>query len=101
MTQLLTANIVPGVLEPVEQALAQAFGLQEVAFSFGRLEPLNVQISRRLFDGVSATFWRTLATGEEQSEWKLSYDLSKRLSLSYGRSRYGAGVVGLEGTVSF
>ena len=102
VAQLFTANLAPGVLQPVESALAEALGLQEVAFGFGGPdEMLSTQVQRRLFDGVSLSYWKNLAGGQEDDEWKLTYDISRRLRLTYGESRFRARTIGFEGAISF
>ncbi len=101
MAQLFTGSIAPGLLQPVEEALAEAFGLDELAFGFGAPEDLNLSLSRRLFGGLSLTIWRGLGEAAEWSEWKLTYDLKGRTRLSYGESRFGDRILGLESTFRF
>lgn len=102
VAQLFTANIAPGVLQPVESALAEALGLQEVAIGLGGLsDDLSIHVRRRLFDGVNLIYWRALAAGQEQDEWKLTYDVTERLRLMYGESRFRARTFGIEGSLSF
>ena len=80
----------------------KALGLQEVAFGFGGPdEMLSTQVQRRLFDGVSLSYWKNLAGGQEDDEWKLTYDISRRLRLTYGESRFRARTIGFEGAISF
>ena len=101
MAQLFTSSIAPGVLQPVEEALADVFGLEELAFGFGGTETLNLSLTRRLFGGLSLSIWRGLGEAAEWSEWKLTYDLKGRTRLSFGESRFGDRIIGLESTYRF
>lgn len=101
VARLFTANIAPGVLEPVESAIAEALGFQEVTFGFGQYEPMNVMLRRKLFDGVSIQYWRSLEAAQEQEEWKLLYDVTDRLRLTYGRNRFDMTSIGIEGSLGF
>jgi autotransporter translocation and assembly factor TamB len=101
MAQLFTASVAPGMLQPVEEALADVFGLEELAFGFGGPEMLNLSLTRRLFGGLSLTIWRGLGEAAEWSEWKLTYDLKGRTRVSYGESRFGDRILGLESTFRF
>lgn len=101
VAQLFTANIAPGVFEPVELAIAEALGFEEVTLGYTAEDSLNVQLTRRLFDGVSITIWESFAAGQEQTAWKFTYDITDRLRLSYGENRFGLETISLEGFLRF
>lgn len=98
---VFAAGLAPGILMPIETALADAFGLQEVTFGFGgQFEPLNVQVSRRLFDGFFLTYSWSLES-EYPDSWKLSYLFAPRFRLSYGESQFRSKYLAVEGSLSF
>lgn len=98
---VFAAGLAPGILMPIETALADAFGFQEVTFGFGgQYVPLNVQVSRRLFDGFFLTYSWSLEN-EYPDSWKLSYMFAPRFRLSYGESQFRSKYLAVEGSLSF
>jgi len=96
-----TGALVPELTSPIEQAVAQALGLEEFAifYDFGT-EPL-VQLTRHLFGHIYLTYRRSLGGPLIEYLVKISYRLQRRLSLNYSIDERHTRTLAIEGRVQF
>ena len=74
----------PELFSPLENAFAEAFGLEQFRLEFGLQTPTAVYLSRHLFGRFYASYWRTVSASAalEQFRTSLSYRFTDRLQLS-------------------
>lgn len=108
ISDILTAQVLPSLLMPLETELAEAFDLEQFAIDYSGLRPTSIYLVKNLFDGVGITYRRSVAVGQREAyEVRLFYRLPFRYPLLQ-RLRIGVGFdhtqnrfVFIEGSVLF
>lgn len=108
LSDILTAQVLPTLLAPLETEIAEAFNLEQFSLDYSGLRPSSVYLVKNLFNGVGIAYRRSLMLGpQEMYEVRLFYRLPFRNHLLQ-RMRIGVGFdhtqnrfLFLEGTLLF
>ncbi len=104
---ILGAQILPGLLTPLETGIAQAFDLEQFTLDYTGLQPASFYLVKNLFNGVGIAYRRSLAGGGTSYQVRLFYRLPfrnpllQRLRVGFGFDERDNRFVFIEGTVLF
>jgi hypothetical protein len=72
---ILGAAVLPALFEAIDPELAAKVGLETFALTYNRYEPITLNVSKELFDGLSLHYRRGLSGVEQRFEVKLLWRL--------------------------
>ncbi len=107
VVNLFTSAYVPQLFSPLERGIEEALQLREFRIEYDRSEPLTVTLVKRLWDGFSLSYWRTVSTQQDRYTLKILYELpewtrlSRRLLLSFSVDEKQQTRWGIEGSFRF
>ncbi|MFQ3609899.1 MAG: translocation/assembly module TamB domain-containing protein, partial [Fimbriimonadales bacterium] len=105
--EILSAQVLPGLLAPIETGIAQAFDLEQFSLDYTGLQPATIYLVKNLFNGVGIAYRRTLSGGTPSYQVRLFYRLPfrnpllQRLRVGFGFDERDNRFVFIEGTVLF
>jgi len=107
ISDIFTAQVLPGLLAPLETGIAEAFDLEQFSLDYTGLRPASLYLVKNLFDGVGVAYRRSIGVGEQEYQVRFFYRLPFRNRLLQ-RLRVGVGFdhkqnrfVFIEGSVLF
>ncbi len=107
VVNLFTSTYVPQLFSPLERGIEEALQLREFRIEYGRYEPVTVTLVKRLWDGFSLSYWRTVSAQQDRYIVKILYELpewtrlSRRLLLSFSVDEKQQYLWGVEGSFRF
>jgi hypothetical protein len=107
VANLFTSAYVPQLFSPLERSLEEALQLREFRIEYDRYQPVTVTLVKRLWDGFSLSYWRTVSTQQDRYLVKILYELpewtrlSRRLLLSVSIDEKQQRLWGVEGSFRF
>ncbi|OYT74637.1 MAG: hypothetical protein CFK49_07410 [Armatimonadetes bacterium JP3_11] len=107
ISDIFTAQLLPGLLAPLESGIAEALDLEQFSLDYSGLRPASFYLVKNLFDGVGIAYRRSIGVGDQEYQVRLFYRLPFRNRLLQ-RLRVGVGFdhkqnrfVFIEGSVLF
>lgn len=107
VVNLFTSTYVPQLFSPLERGIEEVFQLREFRIEYDRYEPITVTLVKRLWDGFSLSYWRTVSAQQERYIVKILYELPewtrllRRLRLSLSVDEKQQTLWGIEGSFRF
>ena len=107
VANLFTSAYVPQIFSPLERGIEEALQLREFRIEYDRYQPVTVTLVKRLWDGFSLSYWRTVSTQQDRYLLKILYELpewtrlSRRLLLSFSVDEKQQRLWGIEGSFRF
>ncbi|MER3472712.1 MAG: hypothetical protein C4335_01470 [Armatimonadota bacterium] len=107
VVNLFTSSYVPQLFSPLERGIEEALQLREFRIEYDRNEPITVTLVKRLWDGFSLSYWRTVSAQQERYVVKILYELPRwarllrRLQLSFSVDEKQQRLWGVEGSFRF
>ncbi|MEJ5250552.1 MAG: translocation/assembly module TamB domain-containing protein, partial [Armatimonadota bacterium] len=107
VVNLFTSAYVPQLFSPLERGIEEALQLREFRIEYDRYEPLTVTLVKRLWDGFSLSYWRTVSAQQDRYILKILYELPewtrllRRLQLSFSVDERQQTQLGIEGSFRF
>ncbi|MCS6831013.1 MAG: translocation/assembly module TamB domain-containing protein [Armatimonadota bacterium] len=107
VVNLFTSAYIPQLFSPLERSIEEALQLREFRIEYGRYEPVTVTLVKRLWDGFSLSYWRTVSAQQDRYVLKILYELpewtrlSRRLLLSFSVDERQQRLWGIEGSFRF
>lgn len=102
--RILTSQLEPQVLMPIELALQQALGLEEFSLELGNLESPTLQMERSLVGKFYVRYLRLLVGPgglQERDRITLGYHLSPTFQIGWSRNDQQVEQISVEGTLRF
>ncbi|MGQ9732143.1 MAG: translocation/assembly module TamB domain-containing protein [Candidatus Zipacnadales bacterium] len=101
IAQSLATRAMRGVLEPLQEELADVLGLEEFEVIVGLNQPVQFRIGKYLIDDLLISYTRSAGGPEEQFDLRLSYNIKDRYSLSWHTDERKRQQIGVEYRWSF
>ena len=107
LSEMVTGQVLPGLLSPIETGIAEALGLEQFALDYTGIAPASVYLVKELFNGFGISYRRSLAIANPQYEARLFYRLPfrnrflQRLKLGWGFDNAQRQFLFIEGSVLF
>ncbi|MGQ9487177.1 MAG: translocation/assembly module TamB domain-containing protein [Armatimonadota bacterium] len=107
VVNLFTSAYVPQLFSPLERGIEEVLQLREFRIEYDRYEPITVTLVKRLWDGFSLSYWRTVSAQQERYIVKILYELPewtrllRRLRLSLSVDEKQQTFWGIEGSFRF
>ncbi len=107
VVNLFTSAYVPQLFSPLERGIEEALQLREFRIEYDRYAPMTVTLVKRLWDGFSLSYWRTVSAQQDRYTLKILYELpewtrlSRRLLLSFSVDEKQQTRWGIEGSFRF
>jgi autotransporter translocation and assembly factor TamB len=104
---ILTAQVLPGLLAPLETGIADAFDLEQFTLDYSGLRPASLYLVKNLFDGVGIAYRRGIGVAGNEYQARLFYRLPfrnrllQRLRVGFGFDHTGNRFVFIEGSLLF
>jgi autotransporter translocation and assembly factor TamB len=104
---ILTAQVLPGLLAPLETGIAEAFDLELFTLDYTGLRPASLYLVKNLFDGVGIAYRRGIGVAGNEYQARLFYRLPfrnrllQRLRVGFGFDHTGNRFVFIEGSLLF
>jgi autotransporter translocation and assembly factor TamB len=104
---ILTAQVLPGLLAPLETGIADAFDLEQFTLDYSGLRPASLYLVKNLFDGVGIAYRRGIGVAGNEYQARLFYRLPfrnrllQRLRVGFGFEHTGNRFVFIEGSLLF
>jgi len=104
---ILTAQVLPGLLAPLETGIAEAFDLEQFTLDYSGLRPASLYLVKNLFDGVGIAYRRGIGIAGNEYQARLFYRLPfrnrllQRLRVGVGFDHTGNRFVFIEGSLLF
>jgi autotransporter translocation and assembly factor TamB len=104
---ILTAQVLPGLLAPLETGIAEAFDLEQFTLDYSGLRPASLYLVKNLFDGVGIAYRRGIGVAGNEYQARLFYRLPfrnrllQRLRVGFGFDHTGNRFVFIEGSLLF
>ncbi len=104
---ILTAQVLPGLLAPLETGIAEAFDLEQFTLDYTGLRPASLYLVKNLFDGVGIAYRRGIGVAGNEYQARLFYRLPfrnrllQRLRVGFGFEHTGNRFVFIEGSLLF
>jgi autotransporter translocation and assembly factor TamB len=104
---ILTAQVLPGLLAPLETGIAEAFDLEQFTLDYTGLRPASLYLVKNLFDGVGIAYRRGIGVAGNEYQARLFYRLPfrnrllQRLRVGFGFDHTGNRFVFIEGSLLF
>lgn len=107
LSDVVTGQLLPTLLDPLETGIATSFGLEQFVLDYNPLSPLSVYLVKNLFDGVGVSYRRTFSSAASQYELRLFYRLPfrnrllQRLKVGWGFNERQIHFIFIEGSILF
>jgi len=104
---ILTAQLLPGLLAPLETGIAEAFDLEQFTLDYTGLRPASLYLVKNLFDGVGIAYRRGIGVAGNEYQARLFYRLPfrnrllQRLRVGFGFEHTGNRFLFIEGSLLF
>jgi hypothetical protein len=104
---ILTAQVLPGLLAPLETGIAEAFDLEQFTLDYTGLRPASLYLVKNLFDGVGIAYRRGIGVAGNEYQARLFYRLPfrnrllQRLRFGFGFEHTGNRFLFIEGSLLF
>jgi autotransporter translocation and assembly factor TamB len=104
---ILTAQVLPGLLAPLETGIAEAFDLEQFTLDYTGLRPASLYLVKNLFDGVGIAYRRGIGVASNEYQARIFYRLPfrnrllQRLRVGVGFEHTGNRFVFIEGSLLF
>jgi autotransporter translocation and assembly factor TamB len=104
---ILTAQVLPGLLAPLETGIAEAFDLEQFTLDYTGLRPASLYLVKNLFDGVGIAYRRGIGVASNEYQARIFYRLPfrnrllQRLRVGFGFEHTGNRFVFIEGSLLF
>jgi autotransporter translocation and assembly factor TamB len=104
---ILTAQVLPGLLAPLETGIAEAFDLELFTLDYTGLRPASLYLVKNLFDGVGIAYRRGIGVASNEYQARIFYRLPfrnrllQRLRVGFGFEHTGNRFVFIEGSLLF
>jgi autotransporter translocation and assembly factor TamB len=104
---ILTAQVLPGLLAPLETGIAEAFDLEQFTLDYSGLRPASLYLVKNLFDGVGIAYRRGIGVASNEYQARIFYRLPfrnrllQRLRVGVGFEHTGNRFLFLEGSLLF
>ena len=104
---IFTAQVLPGLLAPLETGIAEAFDLEQFTLDYTGLRPASLYLVKNLFDGVGIAYRRGIGVAGNEYQARLFYRLPfrnrllQRLRVGFGFEHTGNRFLFLEGSLLF
>lgn len=104
---ILTAQVLPGLLAPLETGVAEAFDLEQFSLDYTGLRPTSLYLVKNLFDGVGIAYRRGIGLNANEYQARIFYRLPfrnrllQRLRIGFGFEHTGNRFLFIEGSVLF
>jgi autotransporter translocation and assembly factor TamB len=104
---ILTAQVLPGLLAPLETGIAEAFDLEQFTLDYMGLRPASLYLVKNLFDGVGIAYRRGIGVAGNEYQARLFYRLPfrnrllQRLRVGFGFEHTGNRFLFIEGSLLF
>lgn len=104
---ILTAQVLPGLLAPLETGVAEAFDLEQFSLDYTGLRPTSLYLVKNLFDGVGIAYRRGIGLNANEYQARIFYRLPfrnrllQRLRVGFGFEHTGNRFLFIEGSVLF
>lgn len=104
---ILTAQVLPGLLAPLETGVAEAFDLEQFSLDYTGLRPTSIYLVKNLFDGVGIAYRRGIGLNANEYQARIFYRLPfrnrllQRLRIGFGFEHTGNRFLFIEGSVLF
>jgi autotransporter translocation and assembly factor TamB len=104
---ILTAQVLPGLLAPLETGIAEAFDLEQFTLDYTGLRPASLYLVKNLFDGVGIAYRRGIGVASNEYQARIFYRLPfrnrllQRLRVGVGFEHTGNRFLFLEGSLLF
>jgi len=96
LAQLVAKNVLEGVLQPLEQELTEALGLEEFEVIVGLDEAVEVRVGKYLLENLLVSYHRTAGGPEDEFDLRLSYNVKERYQVTYQTDERARQQVNLE-----
>lgn len=107
LSDVVTGQLLPTLLDPLETGIATSFGLEQFVLDYNPLSPLSIYLVKNLFDGVGVSYRRTFSSAASQYELRLFYRLPfrnrllQRLKVGWGFNERQIHFIFIEGSILF
>ncbi|MBW3625288.1 MAG: translocation/assembly module TamB, partial [Armatimonadetes bacterium] len=101
LAQAFTGAVAPAFFEPIESAFVRALNLEEFSLFYDLESPLQVQITKHLFNKFYLTYRRELNAGDPDYMLKIYYRVTPRINLSYVTDERNINTFLIEGRFRF
>lgn len=107
LSDVVTGQLLPTLLDPLETGIATSFGLEQFVLDYNPLSPLSIYLVKNLFDGVGVSYRRTFSSAASQYELRLFYRLPfrnrllQRLKVGWGFNERQLHFIFIEGSILF
>ncbi|BCW96072.1 MAG: translocation/assembly module TamB domain-containing protein [Fimbriimonadales bacterium] len=104
---ILTAQVLPELLAPLETGIAEAFDLEQFTLDYTGLRPASLYLVKNLFDGFGIAYRRGIGVASNEYQARIFYRLPfrnrllQRLRVGFGFEHTGNRFVFIEGSVLF
>jgi autotransporter translocation and assembly factor TamB len=104
---ILTTQVLPGLLAPLEAGIAEAFDLEQFTLDYTGLRPASLYLVKNLFDGVGIAYRRGIGVAGNEYQARIFYRLPfrnrllQRLRVGFGFEHTGNRFLFLEGSLLF
>jgi autotransporter translocation and assembly factor TamB len=107
LSDVVTGQLLPTLLDPLEIGIATTFGLEQFVLDYNPLSPLSIYLVKNLWDGVGVSYRRTFSSAASQYELRLFYRLPFRnrllqhLKVGWGINERQLHFIFIEGSILF
>jgi len=108
LSEMVTGQVLPGLLSPLETGIAEALGLEQFALDYtGGVAPTSLYLVKELFNGFGISYRRSLTLANPQYEVRLFYRLPfrnrflQRLKFGWGFDNAQRQFLFIEGSMLF
>jgi autotransporter translocation and assembly factor TamB len=104
---ILTTQVLPGLLAPLEAGIAEAFDLEQFTLDYTGLRPASLYLVKNLFDGVGIAYRRGIGVAGNEYQARIFYRLPfrnrllQRLRVGFGFEHTGNRFLFIEGSLLF
>ncbi|MGQ9901982.1 MAG: translocation/assembly module TamB domain-containing protein [Fimbriimonadales bacterium] len=104
---IFTAQVLPGLLAPLETGVAEAFDLEQFSLDYTGLRPTSLYLVKNLFDDVGIAYRRGIGLNANEYQARIFYRLPfrnrllQRLRVGFGFEHTGNRFLFIEGSALF
>lgn len=104
---ILTTQVLPGLLAPLEAGIAEAFDLEQFTLDYTGLRPASLYLVKNLFNGVGIAYRRGIGVAGNEYQARIFYRLPfrnrllQRLRVGFGFEHTGNRFLFIEGSLLF
>jgi hypothetical protein len=79
----VASRVFSGVLEPIEQELSEALGLEQLQVTVGLNQPVEFRVGKYLIKDLLVSYMRTAGGPTEEFDLRVSYKVSDKMQVSW------------------